>query len=144
MGYSINLFSIFSILNRQFLYAISGIPTINGESKSGFGKFKSQNVDVKKVLTNRINLESLADSVTRGVAGTGALSGSNAQYTPSGKGAGIGGAVVDAKASRNKAERVLDSAAVLMSRQLREMCEGSMRCLSDLFNQLNDPVIKQY
>ena len=39
---------------------------------------------------------------------------------------------------RNKATRMMDCAAVLMSRQLREMCESSLRSMLQLFEQANE------
>eukprot|EP01038_Epipyxis_sp_PR26KG_P004763 gene4763-6681_t len=48
------------------------------------------------------------------------------------------------KKQKNRAERILDAAVVLMSRQLRSMCESSLFCLTDLFEQLSNPVTTQY
>ena len=40
---------------------------------------------------------------------------------------------------KTKAEHVVDSAAVLLSRQLRSMCEASLQSMVDLFEELSDP-----
>lgn len=44
----------------------------------------------------------------------------------------------------NKAAKVLDSAAVLLSKQLRSMCEASLDSLANLFERLRDPHTADY
>ena len=46
---------------------------------------------------------------------------------------------IPASLGRNKATRMMDCAAVLMSRQLRETCENSLMSLTQLFEQLSEP-----
>lgn len=102
-------------------------------TNSEFSKFKSQNVDVKKVLSGRIQLENLGGQgkpTEHKGAKTGAAS------------AAMGSS--DPRANRNKAERILDCAAVLMSRQLRGICEQSLNAMAALFDQLNNPVCADY
>lgn len=44
----------------------------------------------------------------------------------------------------SKAEKCLDAAAVLLSRQLRCMCESTLNSLTDLFEKLLNPITAQY
>lgn len=44
----------------------------------------------------------------------------------------------------NKAEKIVDTAVVLMSKQLRSMCENSLSAMCDLFEKLSNPVTASY
>lgn len=46
--------------------------------------------------------------------------------------------------SRSKAARLIDAAAVLLSRQLRSISESSLKSFSDLFERLNNPISADY
>ena len=46
--------------------------------------------------------------------------------------------------ARSRADRVLDCAAVLMSKQLRGMCENSLHAFVSLFESLKNPVVSPY
>ncbi|CAM9445138.1 unnamed protein product [Ectocarpus fasciculatus] len=45
---------------------------------------------------------------------------------------------------RSKSDRVLDSAAVLMSKHLRGMCENSLNAFVSLFENLKNPIVSPY
>jgi hypothetical protein len=92
----------------------------NGE----FSRFRAKNIDVKSVLSGRMTLEGLFKTDSQ----SGKLNAPKSQPVK----------------NRNKAERILDSAAVLMSRHLRQMCEASLEALSNLFDQLNKPKCTEY
>ena len=50
----------------------------------------------------------------------------------------------DPQKERTKTERILDCAAVLMSRQLRGMCENSLLSISKLFSKMANPLCAEY
>lgn len=90
------------------------------------GKFKS--LSSQKALKQRMTLEGI-DVPMKG----GKLSGEKDGEKSS------GGAMV-----KNKAEHVVESSVVLMSRQLRGMCERSLQSLANLFEKLRSPVTAPY
>jgi hypothetical protein len=53
-------------------------------------------------------------------------------------------ATVDKCSGRNSAERMVSSAVVLLSRQLRGMCEASLLSLAELFERLPRPLTAEY
>jgi hypothetical protein len=60
------------------------------------------------------------------------------------RGGDDGGNTMELKADRNKAERVIDTSCVLMSRQIRYICEESLETYAKLFEQLSLSATAQY
>lgn len=89
-------------------------------------KMMSKNSLASKVLKNRVKLESL-DTI-----------GPNTSSLKSKPGN------MEKQRKKTSAERVVDSSVVLLSRQLRSMCESSLAALVDLFENLDQPNVAEY
>ena len=88
-----------------------------------------------------------ARKTLRGRAQTEGLLSKKSVSNFSGKGGGMtssDGRISASKKPLNKAENVIDCATVLMSRQLRGMCEASLLALSSLFENLSLPYSAAY
>ena len=92
-----------------------------------FKKFKDGNS--RKAMKNRLALEGLDKSAKQ------------KPMDGSGNNPNAGTAV---RRRPNKAEKICDSAVVLMSRHLRGMCEDSLRALCEIFEKLSNPVTATY
>ena len=103
---------------------------------------RKNNKAKKNPLRARAALEGLTGKKATGAAG--AAHPRSSRSTP--RGGAAGGIIKDHGSKRryNKAEKVLDSAVVLMSRQLRTMCENSLTAMADLFEDLSKPVTAEY
>lgn len=86
-----------------------------------FKKFKEKNYG--KSMMNRMALEGL-DKAGDSSAGAGK--------------------VASQPRRPNKAEKIVDTAVVLMSKQLRNTCENSLHAMCDLFEKLSNPVTANY
>lgn len=92
------------------------------DEPSPFKRFKEKNA--QKALTNRVALEGLKDKKF-----SSAKSDTQSDF---------------GRKTKNRAESVVDCAVVLMSRQLRYMCESSLLSLTGLFEDLSKPATAQY
>jgi hypothetical protein len=91
---------------------------------SHFKRFKEKNV--RKTMRARAQLEGLSKKPH----GKSGAHGTAASVTP--------------KRKSNRAEKTVDCAVVLMSRQLRGMCESSLLALTELFEKLSRPHTASY
>jgi hypothetical protein len=125
-----------------------------------FKKFKEKNA--KKAMNARMSLEGIGGGGGAGgmmspnKPGAGNAPGTKSQRntlvsatggagnTGPGGGAGPGGNTGNGRRKPNKAEKIVDCAVVLMSRQLRGMCESSLQTFSGLFEKLSLPVTSSY
>lgn len=98
----------------------------NEEGSGLFRKFKEKNA--QKALNARMALEGLDKSVGGRKDSTSKVASNNNNN----------------RRKANKAEKIVDCAVVLMSRQLRGMCESSLKAMSGLFEKLSEPVTTQY
>ncbi|RYH30478.1 hypothetical protein EON65_05000, partial [archaeon] len=92
-----------------------------------FQKFKEKNVNARKTLKARMTLEGLNKPSRTTKADTSNTS--------------TGGSL---RKKTNKAEKVVDCAVTLMSRQVRGMTESSLLALTELFEKLSNPVTAHY
>jgi dynein heavy chain len=92
------------------------------DDQSEFQKMKSTGITPQQALKNRLAVESMG------------VSGKTSDNKSSSK-----GNISNPKANRNRAENIVDCAVVLLSKQLRGMCEASLQSLASLFEELNHP-----
>jgi len=105
-----------------------------GEARQGRGIVNSirgiqdKSAQLSRQLKKRMSLESGGNAETGKKAGT--VSDKDT--------------LTNNRKSRNLAERIVDTAAVQMSKHLRSACEASLTALSDLFNNLTKPSTAGY
>ena len=107
----------------QLMDVLDDEPEGDDHGESPFDKFNTKNKNqsgANKAMTNRMGVEGL-DEAPSGVA-------HKEPQVP----------------RKNHAESLMDSSVVLLSRQLRSMCEKSIEALSDLFCDLDKPNTTTY
>ena len=129
---------------NEFPFGHDGDRESDDEMSQGteqFRKFKEKNS--LNTMNNRMSLEGFpakgnktkgTTSIPKGTATSQSLVGSNTNS--------IGNQ--SKKPKKNRAESIVDSAVVLMSRQLRGTCEMSLYALTDLFEKLSYDYTAQY
>jgi dynein heavy chain len=107
----------------------------DGSLSQGSGLFKKfKEKTAKKALTQRMSIEGV-NTKTPGKRGSAVSTMHNPNATTN---------QTSGRRKPNKAEKVVDCAVTLMSRQLRGMCENSLVNFSNLFEKLSLPVTSAY